>query len=108
MAIQSFERAVIDDNQPCSIFIGGEEYRGFFANVRIDRDSAPKGWHVYDMRHDDFGDCCQIRNGYIMVNHLGTFCCRKALPIPENGSLFRVENEDEEDNEDNDCDYTLW
>ncbi len=88
MAIQNFNEAMKRDHMPFAVMVGGKEYKGYFANIRIDRDSAPNGWFVYDIRHDDDGgDPCEIRNGYIAVNHFGTFYTRDKLPLNESESL---------------------
>lgn len=94
MALQTFEQAFNEDQNPFTIFIGSKAYDGYAASVRIDRNTVPDGWYVYDMRHDDFGDICEIKDGYIFANHMATFFTRHKLPIP--GSLFRNGEEDDE------------
>ena len=91
MAIQSFGAAMQDDCAPFSVNVGGREYEGYFANIRIARDSVPDGWRVYDIRHDDCGDPCEIRNGYIVVDHYGTFYTQENLPLPQGESLYNGE-----------------
>lgn len=91
MAIQSFNDAIKNDRMPFAVNIGGKEYKGLFANIRIDRASVLKGWNVYDIRHNDSGDPCEIRNGYVVVNHLGTFYTRSSLPLREGESLYEDE-----------------
>ena len=55
MAIQSFQKAQETDSQPFTLYrSGGREYHGFFSNIRIDRETVPEGWHVYDFREGEF------------------------------------------------------
>ena len=105
MAIQNFQSAVKNDSIGFQVFtwLNGEKHthEGFFANIRIDRNTVPKGWHVYDIRDDDSnGEPCEIRNGYIMVNHFGTFATKYPLPLMPGESLYyndgKFENETEE------------
>ena len=88
MAIQNFDEAMKHDCAPFAVMIGNLEYRGYFADIRINRESVPDGWHAYDMRHDDRGDPCEIKNGYIVVNHFGTFYTQDSLPLKEGDSLY--------------------
>ena len=59
-----------------------------FTSFRIDRDTVPKGWHLYEVRHDDdgLGDPVQIAKG-ILVNHWGTILSQKPIKLPESGYL---------------------
>lgn len=91
MAIQNFDEAMKSDCTPFAVAVGGKDYGGYFANIRIARDSIPTGWSAYDIRHDDCGDPCEIRNGYVVVNHLGTFYTRSNLPLREGESLYEDE-----------------
>ena len=91
MAIQSFNNAMEHDRMPFVLVIGGMEYKGFFANIRIDRESVPEGWRVYDIRHDESGDPCEITNGYIVVNHFGTFFTKDSLPLKSGESVYNDE-----------------
>lgn len=88
MAIQNFDEAMKHDCAPFAVMFGNLEYRGYFADIRINRESVPDGWHAYDMRHDDSGDPCEIKNGYIVVNHFGTFYTQDSLPLPKGESLY--------------------
>lgn len=90
MAIQTFEEAYKDDNQPFSIRrSGGRRFVGFYADIRIDRDTVPEGWHVYDIR-DDGGDSPfdELKNGYVVVNHAGTFATQEDIGLPEGETLY--------------------
>ena len=91
MAIQSFDEAMRDDRMPFVATVDDMEFEGYFANIRIDRSSVPAGWHVYDIRHDESGDPCEITNGYIVVNHFGTFYTKDNLPLNEGESLYNEE-----------------
>lgn len=95
MAIQTFQIALETDHDPGSIIThDGTVYRGFFANIRIDRKTVPSDWHVYDIRDEDSnGDACEIKNGYVWVNHFLTFATKEPLPIKENESLWIAEDE---------------
>ena len=88
MAIQTFDEARNGDFLPFNVYIGDRAYEGYFSNIRIDRKSVPEGWYVYDIRDcDSDGEPCEIKNGYIMVNHFGTFSTQNPLPLDEGESL---------------------
>lgn len=59
-----------------------------FHDMRIERDSVPKGLYLYEIRHDDdgFGDPVQIAKG-IMVNHFGSILTREPIKLPPDGYL---------------------
>jgi hypothetical protein len=65
-----------------------------FTSVRIDRNTVPRGYHLYEVRHDDDcqGDAVQIARG-IMVNHWGTLITRDKIKLPSDGYLD-IEPED--------------
>ena len=64
------------------------EKPAIFTILRIDRTTVPKGYHLYEIRHDDDcqGDAVQVAKG-IMVNHWGTVIMRDELPMPPDGYL---------------------
>ena len=99
MAIQTFQDALHNDNENFEISIKseGKEYVGHFANVRVDRDTLPDGWYAYDLRHGDEndGEICEIKNGYINVNHFGTFYTTEKLPLNE-GEALKVDGKNVE------------
>ena len=99
MAFQTFGQAMQNDRERFTVFIGHTAYQGYAAIIRIDRKTVPDGWYVYDLRHDDYGDICEIKNAYIMVNHFGSFYTHDKLPLEPGESLFM-------DEEDNEFDYT--
>ena len=43
MAIQNFDEAMKSDHMPFAVMVGGKDYKGYFANIRIARDSVPDG-----------------------------------------------------------------
>ncbi len=89
MALQSFDEALATDNQLFMVTINGEDHEGFFANIRVDRENLPQDWYAYDLRHSDDGmEICEIKNGYVFVNHAGTFCTQDDLNIPAAQSLY--------------------
>ncbi|MBR3936186.1 MAG: DUF3846 domain-containing protein [Oscillospiraceae bacterium] len=51
-----------------------------FTNLRIDRNTVPKGMYAYDVRHDDDmqGEPCEIAP-FILVNHWGTIISNTPL-----------------------------
>lgn len=59
-----------------------------FTSVRIDRNTVPRDYHLYEVRHDDDcqGDAVQIARG-IMVNHWGTLITRDEIKLPADGYL---------------------
>ena len=59
-----------------------------FHDMRIDRDTVPKGLYLYEVRGDDDGggDPVQIARG-IMVNHFGSIITREAIKLPPDGYL---------------------
>ena len=60
MAIQSFDDAMKDDRMPFAVNIGGKEYKGHFANIRIDRASVLNGWNVYEFGNGDLSMCVSV------------------------------------------------
>lgn len=56
--------------------------------ARIDRSTVPKGYHLYELRHDDdcSGDVVQIARS-ILVNHWGSIIVRDEIELPEDGFL---------------------
>ena len=102
MAIKSFQEAINHDSENLTIYRSdGRQYDGCFSDIRIDRDTVPDGWHVYDLRENEEDDeedeeaplFGQIRNGYIMVNHIGTFATPEDIGLAEGESLYIRENE---------------
>lgn len=65
-----------------------------FTCIRIERSTVPKGYQLYEVRHDDDcrGDAVQIARG-IMVNHWGSLITREEIKLPSDGRLD-IEPED--------------
>lgn len=59
-----------------------------FTDIRIERDTVPKGLYLYEVRSDDdgCGDSVQIAKG-IMVNHFGSIITREPIKLPQDGYL---------------------
>lgn len=59
-----------------------------FHDLRIDRNTVPKGLYLYEVRYDDegWGDPVQIAKG-ILVNHFGTILTREPIKLPPDGYL---------------------
>lgn len=53
-----------------------------FTNLRIKRNSIPKGYHAYDIRGDDTTDFATIETK-VTVNHTGTIIIEKKLDLKE-------------------------
>lgn len=56
--------------------------KGLFTELRIDRNSIPDGWYMYEVRHDDDcqGEPVQIAS-WVMVNHLGTLLVKEPFDL---------------------------
>ena len=65
-----------------------------FTSIRIDRNTVPEGYHLYEIRHDDEGrgDAVQIAKG-ILVNHWGSVITQEEIKLPPDGYLD-IEPED--------------
>ena len=89
MAIQTFDEAFRTDKRDAVLTLNGVDYNGFVSDIRINRDTVPSDWYAYDIRHDDedWGQPIQICNGYVMVNHYGTFYTQTKLPICDGRSV---------------------
>ena len=59
-----------------------------FTSIRIDRNTVPHGYHLYEVRHDDDcrGDVVQIACN-IAVNHWGSLITRDEIDLPFDGYL---------------------
>ena len=59
-----------------------------FTPIRIDRDTVPKGYYLYEVRYDDDcrGDAVQIAHN-ILVNHWGSILLQEELKLPPDGYL---------------------
>ena len=97
MALQTFQEAN-EYNEPFTLFLsGGHEYHGFYTDIRIDRKTVPEGWHVYDLREGNGEEWfSELKNGYNMVNHMGTFATKEDIGLPEGESLYYCEEDIDE------------
>lgn len=57
---------------------------GYFTNCRVNRDTVPDGWNVYDIRHGDTGRLCTIEPR-VVVNHGGTFLTQGVVRMNKDG-----------------------
>lgn len=55
---------------------------GLFADYRVDRDTVPEGYSMYEIRHDDDcqGDPVQIAK-WVMVNFWGTLLVKEPFEL---------------------------
>lgn len=60
------------------------ENKGYYTNMHVDRRTIPKGWYVYDIRHDDAWKLSTIENK-VIENHAGTFLTQTPLKLNKNG-----------------------
>lgn len=64
-----------------------------FYDMRIDRDTIPKGMYLYEVADGDSdGIPARIRQG-ILVNFYGTLICKQELPLDEEGVLWMEEGD---------------
>jgi len=76
--------AMREDFEEVTIF----DKSALFTPVRIDRNTVPRGYHLYEVRHDDDqqGDAVQIARN-IMINHWGSLITRDEIKLPADGYL---------------------
>lgn len=77
--------------------------QALFHNMRLDRNTVPKGLYLYEVRHDDegWGNPAQIAKG-ILVNHFGSILTREPIKLPPDGCLD-IESEKDWDYCGGDC-----
>ena len=65
-----------------------------FNDMRIDRNTVPKGKYQYEVAGDDDsgGDPARVKQA-ILVNFFGTLICDKPLPIGNDGVLWLMEGD---------------
>lgn len=70
-------------------------YKALFTNERIIRDTVPKGWCLYEVRHDDEcqGIPCEIAR-WILVNFWGSLLMRDKLSEIEKEGYLCISEED--------------
>lgn len=91
---ESFDWVRRNDMQEFRLSPGSKtEIRGFFTNYRVDRDTLPEGWHMYEIMGTDSG--C-IGNGIIrysvLANFVGTILTRQIVKMTKHD--FRYRNAD--------------
>ena len=54
--------------------------RGLFSELRVNKDTIPEGYYMYEARHsdEDWGEPCEIAE-WIMVNFFGTLLMKEPL-----------------------------
>lgn len=62
--------------------------------IRIDRDTVPEGWFVYDLWDGDDGFFGGLRNGYVRIYHAGAFATKTDLGLMDGEELLFIGNED--------------
>ena len=92
MVSQSFNDAYKNDNQPFVIMIDSKEYEGFITYVRVNKDILPDGWYAYDLREED-GKICELKDGYIWVDHYGTFCTPNVIPFTDDEKSLYIDKD---------------
>lgn len=64
-----------------------------FSQLRIDRDTLPKGIYAYDLRHgDDDGIPCTMEK-HVVVNYYGTVLSNRPFSLPKEG--YKLIGEDD-------------
>ena len=55
---------------------------GLFTNERVNSDTVPEGWYMYEVRHDDEcqGEPVEIAL-WVMVNHWGTLLVKEPFDL---------------------------
>ena len=82
---------VKDLKDKVEITIKDKTYPGFIIQARIDLNSVPKEYYVYDLREwdeepEDAPCACEIKNSKILVNFMGTFFSKTQLPLEKDES----------------------
>lgn len=49
------------------------EYSGYFTKDKVDRNTVPDGWYVYEFRSDRFGVIERIENRDVVIGFAGSF-----------------------------------
>ena len=66
---------------------------GYFTSMRVDRDSVPDGVYLYEIRHDEKGNCCQVKEG-IMIDFYGSLFTMEPLNFIGQDEGYVKEGED--------------
>ena len=67
----------------------GKIHPGYFSNMRVNKDTLPKGYYFYELRDEDSnGEVCEVAKG-ILVNFLGTLLTTEPIAeVEETGHCF--------------------
>lgn len=85
MSTYSFQDIMQKDSTPMTISPGCRtENKGFFTNLRVDRNTLPAGWYAYDIRTSDAGNFCALEQ-LVRVNHGGTFLTQTPVKMNKHG-----------------------
>ncbi len=76
---------ISDINEFESFMVG--DVPALFVDLRIEKDTVPEGYYMYQIRHDDNGDFATIEN-QVIVNFAGTLITRTVLNIPDSGLIL--------------------
>lgn len=76
--------AMTEDFEEVTIF----DKPALFTPLRIDRNTVPNGYYLYEVQHDDDcqGDAVQIAKS-VVVNHWGSLITRDEIMLPSDGYL---------------------
>lgn len=72
---------------------------GLFTALRVDRDTIPDDYYIYELRHadDDWGEPIEIGLG-ILVNFYGTFITKESIDLTPHdvldNSFANIEEDD--------------
>ena len=56
------------------------ENKGFFTILRVDRNTLPKGYYAYDIRHGTRGGLCTVEPN-VAIDHAGTFITKNPIKL---------------------------
>ena len=96
MTMQTFKEAYENAGEPlCIMRSGNRLFEGFCAGIQIDRKTVPNGWHVYDICGEKYSENLfdELKNGYVMVNYMGTFATKEDIGLAEGESLYYSDND---------------
>ncbi len=81
-----FERFDKNRLQPIAItqFDPPKIIDGYFSNGRIDKNTVPEGWVVYDLLEGENGEFIKLMK-YVPINHGGSVALPEKLDIPACG-----------------------
>lgn len=65
-----------------------EETIGYFTPERVNRDTIPDGWHLYEVRNGTSGQKATIEP-VVMVNFGGSFITNTPITFPNESDKYR-------------------